>query len=92
MSMIRTSFSKIAAATARRSISNSSKTNNVATVSIGQDVSSMSSSAAASFSPSSSGRAYKAVAYTVLGGTAVVAGISHLLKDEVIYWTPNIRK
>ncbi|KAF9311781.1 hypothetical protein BG003_007030 [Podila horticola] len=34
----------------------------------------------------------KTVAYTVLGSTAVVAGVSHFLKDEVVYWTPNARK
>ncbi|KAG0032897.1 hypothetical protein BGZ81_009844 [Podila clonocystis] len=34
----------------------------------------------------------KTVAYTVLGSTAVVAGASHYLKDEVVYWTPNARK
>ncbi|KAG0339959.1 hypothetical protein BG004_006600, partial [Podila humilis] len=37
-------------------------------------------------------RTVKNVAFTVLGSTAVVAGVSHMLKDEVVYWTPNARK
>ncbi|KAG0210418.1 hypothetical protein BGX28_009327 [Mortierella sp. GBA30] len=34
----------------------------------------------------------KAITYTILGSTAVIAGVSHLLKDEVVYWTPNVRQ
>ncbi|KAG0090359.1 hypothetical protein BGZ93_004241 [Podila epicladia] len=34
----------------------------------------------------------KTVAYAVLGSTAVIAGASHVFKDEVVYWTPNARK
>ncbi|KAG0201764.1 hypothetical protein BGX28_005509 [Mortierella sp. GBA30] len=86
MSIIRNAITKVAAPAARRSISNSSKTNNAA-VSIGHEATVSSSS-----SSSSSGRALKAIAYTVLGSATVVAGVSHLLKDEVIYWTPNTRK
>ncbi|KAF9941398.1 hypothetical protein BGZ65_003881, partial [Modicella reniformis] len=41
--------------------------------------------------PSSSPRAAKIAAYTVLGSTVVIAGASRLLKDEVVYWTPNVR-
>ncbi|KAF9570413.1 hypothetical protein EC968_001811 [Mortierella alpina] len=88
MSILRNAITKAAAPAARRSISNSSMTNNAAAVSLGHD-GAMSSSSSAS---SSSGRALKAVAYTVLGSATVVAGVSHLLKDEVIYWTPNTRK
>ncbi|KAF9577439.1 hypothetical protein BGW38_007349, partial [Lunasporangiospora selenospora] len=83
MSMIRSSITK--ATTARRLISNSTKSNNVA-YTLGHEAS---HTAPAS---SSSSSVLKAVAYTVLGSTAVVAGVSHLLKDEVIYWTPNVRK
>ncbi|KAF9345707.1 hypothetical protein BGX26_002818 [Mortierella sp. AD094] len=84
--MIRTPLSKIAMPATKRFISNSTKVNNVAaTAQISHETS-------ASASLSSSGRAFKAVAYTVLGSTAVVAGLSHLFKDEVVYWTPNTRK
>ncbi|KAF9193282.1 hypothetical protein BGZ51_003803 [Haplosporangium sp. Z 767] len=87
MSMILQTITKIAAPAARRSISNSCKTNSAASVSLGHNGSMTSS---ASSSPSS--RTLKTVAQIVLGSTAVVAGVSHLLKDEVIYWTPNTRK
>ncbi|KAG0050608.1 hypothetical protein BGZ83_004612 [Gryganskiella cystojenkinii] len=86
MSMIRNTLSKVAP-TATRSISNSSKTN--ASISLGHVASMASESATA---PSTSSSTLKAVANTVLGTTAVVAGISYLLKDEVVYWTPNVRK
>ncbi|GJJ68961.1 hypothetical protein EMPS_01307 [Entomortierella parvispora] len=88
MSMIRNTFAKVAPA-ATRSISNSSKTNN-ASVTLGH-VANMASESASPAS-SSSAKTFKAVAYTVLGSTALVAGVSHLLKDEVVYWTPNVRK
>lgn len=87
MSMIRNTFAKVAPATTR-SISNSSKTNN-ASVTLGHVASMASESAAPA---SSSAKTFKTVAYTVLGSTALVAGVSHLLKDEVVYWTPNVRK
>ncbi|KAH7054168.1 hypothetical protein BKA57DRAFT_502580 [Linnemannia elongata] len=79
--MIRNTISKVAP-TATRAISNSTKTN--AAISLESSAMPSHNTAAAS----SNGR-FKAVAYTVLGSTAVVAGISHLLKDEVVYWTPN---
>ncbi|KAG0024178.1 hypothetical protein BGZ80_005484 [Entomortierella chlamydospora] len=84
--MIRTPLSKIALPAAKRFISNSTKVNNVVTTAQISHENPMSAS-----SPSS-GRAFKAIAYTVLGSTAVVAGLSHLFKDEVVYWTPNVRK
>jgi hypothetical protein len=40
----------------------------------------------------SSSRILKVAAYTAIGSTVVVAGASHLFKDEVVYWTPNVRK
>ncbi|KAF9086878.1 hypothetical protein BGX23_008530 [Mortierella sp. AD031] len=88
MSMIRNTLTKVSPAATRRAISNSTKTN--AAISLESSSSSMPSTASAS--SSNGGRAYKTVAYTVLGSTAVVAGFSHLLKDEVVYWTPNVRK
>ncbi|KAF9145358.1 hypothetical protein BGX30_009368 [Mortierella sp. GBA39] len=81
--MIRNTISKVAP-TATRAISNSTKTN----AAISLESSAMPSHSTAA---PSNGR-FKAVAYTVLGSTAVVAGMSHLLKDEVVYWTPNVRK
>ncbi|KAF9397137.1 hypothetical protein BGX21_009181 [Mortierella sp. AD011] len=84
--MIRTPLSKIALPVTKRFISNSTKVNNVVTTAQISHENPMSAS-----SPSS-GRAFKAIAYTVLGSTAVVAGLSHLFKDEVVYWTPNARK
>jgi hypothetical protein len=83
--MIRNTISKVAP-TATRAISNSTKTN--AAISLEASAAMPSHNAS---SNASNGR-FKAVAYTVLGSTAVVAGISHLLKDEVVYWTPNVRK
>ncbi|KAF9912779.1 hypothetical protein EC991_008641 [Linnemannia zychae] len=84
MSMIRNTLTKVAP-TATRTISNSTKTN--AAISLeSSSMPSMNSS-----SNASTGR-FKTIAYTVLGSTAVVAGFSHLLKDEVVYWTPNVRK
>ncbi|KAF8961212.1 hypothetical protein BGZ46_001419, partial [Entomortierella lignicola] len=77
--MIRAPISKIAMrATAQRHISNSTRSNNVVTTAahIGNEAS-MSSTPA-----SSSRRAFKGMVYTVLGGSAVVASISHLFKDE----------
>jgi hypothetical protein len=65
----------------RRLFSNSARTN-VAVASIAHNTSAVSSTS----------RAAKIAVYTVLGSTAVVAGASHLLKDEVVYWTPNARK
>ncbi|KAG0364618.1 hypothetical protein BC939DRAFT_527285 [Gamsiella multidivaricata] len=92
LSMIRSSLSKAAMgpAAARRSISASSKSNNLTTVVPLTRETNMTTSASAS--PSSSRRAFKSVAYTVLGSTALIAGLSHFLKDEVVYWTPNVRK
>ncbi|KAG0274059.1 hypothetical protein BGZ95_010140 [Linnemannia exigua] len=84
MSMIRNTLTKVAP-TATRTISNSTKTN----AAISLESSSMPSMNASS--NASTGR-FKTIAYTVLGSTAVVAGFSHLLKDEVVYWTPNVRK
>ncbi|KAF9572029.1 hypothetical protein EC968_010434 [Mortierella alpina] len=78
--MIRTSATKAAP---RRFISNSTRNN--AAVSLGHQA--MASPATASASSKT-----KVAAYTVLGSTAVVAGVSLLLKDEVVYWTPNVRK
>ncbi|KAG0375972.1 hypothetical protein BGX24_008450 [Mortierella sp. AD032] len=83
MSMIRNTLTKVAP-TATRTITNSTKTN--AAISLESSMPSMNSS-----SNASTGR-FKTIAYTVLGSTAVVAGFSHLLKDEVVYWTPNVRK
>ncbi|KAG0257589.1 hypothetical protein BG011_003869 [Mortierella polycephala] len=87
MSTIRQIITKIAVPAARRSISNSSKTNSAASASLGRNA-----SMASSASPSSSSRTLKTVAYTIVGSTVVVASVSHLLKDEVVYWTPNPRK
>ncbi|KAF8929171.1 hypothetical protein BGZ47_001236 [Haplosporangium gracile] len=81
--MIRNTITKVAP-TATRAISNSTKTN--AAISLEASSSMPAHNAAAP----SNGR-FKAIAYTVLGSTAVVAGVSHLLKDEVVYWTPNVR-
>ncbi|KAF9135464.1 hypothetical protein BGW39_002609, partial [Mortierella sp. 14UC] len=83
MSMIRNTLTKVAP-TATRTISNSTKTN----AAISLESSSMPSMP--SSRNASTGR-FKTIAYTVLGSTAVVAGFSHLLKDEVVYWTPNVR-
>lgn len=77
MSMIRASTSTTTVA--KRLISSSARANSAA-VSINDTV------AAA---PSNGAKTAKTVAYAVLGSTAVVAGVSHLLKDEVVYWTPN---
>ncbi|KAF9378586.1 hypothetical protein CPC16_011214, partial [Podila verticillata] len=77
MSMIRTSVTKAVPA---RYISTSAPSRS-ATVAIGRSE--------AMTSPSSR---TKTVAYAVLGSTAVVAGASHILKDEVVYWTPNACK
>ncbi|KAF9112630.1 hypothetical protein BGX27_003018 [Mortierella sp. AM989] len=87
MTMIRVPLTKIAMPAAQRFISNSTRVNNIA-AQIGHE----SSMASSSTSLSSAGRAFKTVAYTVLGSTAVVAGLSVLFKDEVVYWTPNTRK
>ena len=78
--MIRNSVTKAAT---RRFISNSTRNN--AAVSIGHQV--MTSPATATASSK-----IKVATYTVLGSTAMVAGVSLLLKDEVVYWTPNVRK
>ncbi|KAF9959006.1 hypothetical protein BGZ72_010446 [Mortierella alpina] len=77
--MIRTSATKAAT----RFISSSSRNN--AAVSLGHQAMTSPANAAASSRT-------KIAAYTVLGSTAVVAGVSLLLKDEVVYWTPNVRK
>ncbi|KAF9905681.1 hypothetical protein BX616_000942 [Lobosporangium transversale] len=66
---------------ARRFISQSSKAN--AAASIAQN---------AMPATANGSRTAKAAAYTVLGGGIVVAGAAVLLKDEVVYWTPNVRK
>ncbi|KAG0301353.1 hypothetical protein BGZ98_008424 [Dissophora globulifera] len=47
---------------------------------------------ATSFASSASRTAAKVAAYAVIGSTTVVAGASVLFKDEVVYWTPNVRK
>ncbi|KAF9410136.1 hypothetical protein BGZ94_001750 [Podila epigama] len=86
MSMIRNSLVK---ATARRSISNSTKTN--AALSLGHasvNPTAASAAAASSSASSSFAKAFKGVVYT----SAVVAGAAYFVKDEVIYWTPNARK
>ncbi|KAG0366433.1 hypothetical protein BGX24_003687 [Mortierella sp. AD032] len=75
MSMIRASNSTAAA---KRFISSSVRAN--AAVVINHTAAATSANGA---------KTVKTVAYTVLGSTAVVAGVSHLLKDEVVYWTPN---
>ncbi|KAG9066124.1 hypothetical protein KI688_001343 [Linnemannia hyalina] len=77
MSMIRASTSTTTVA--KRLISSSTRAN-AAAVAINHTV------AAA---PSNGAKTAKTVAYAVLGSTAVVASVSHLLKDEVVYWTPN---
>ncbi|KAF8936524.1 hypothetical protein BGZ58_004060 [Dissophora ornata] len=91
MPMIRSSLFKAAFPAARRTISSSSKTNNIAAVSLGHE-SSMAASSPSASSTSAGGRIFKAVVYITAGSTAAVAGISYLLKDEVLYWTPNVRK
>ncbi|KAF9928993.1 hypothetical protein FBU30_001998 [Linnemannia zychae] len=87
MSLIRTTAVKVATPSTMRAISNSTKTN--AAISLESTSSNMSAHHTAA--NSSSGR-FKTIAYTVLASTAVVAGVSHFLKDEVVYWTPNVRK
>ncbi|KAG0030933.1 hypothetical protein BGZ82_007199 [Podila clonocystis] len=83
MSMIRNTIAK-AAAPARRSISNSTKTNAALSMHTGVE-----STAVASTSGSSSAaKVAKVVVYT----SAVVAGAAYFVKDEVVYWTPNVRK
>ncbi|KAG0230248.1 hypothetical protein BGW41_002563 [Actinomortierella wolfii] len=82
--MIRTVISRPSTFGAIRAISNSSKASSPATLA-------HNASESAHYSSSTSSTA-KTVAYTVLGATAVVGGLSALLKDEVIYWTPNTRK
>ncbi|KAF9082654.1 hypothetical protein BGX23_012231 [Mortierella sp. AD031] len=84
MSMIRTSNST-ASTVAQRFISSSARAN--AAVAINHTVAAAPSTAAVAANGSI--KTAKTVAYTVLGSTAVVAGFSHLLKDEVVYWTPN---
>ncbi|KAF9430506.1 hypothetical protein BGZ94_006452 [Podila epigama] len=87
ISMTRTAIVKAtAAASARRHLSSSISRNQSATVTL-----TMASEAAAPSSSASSGTA-KMVAYTVLGSTAVIAGVARIFKDEVVYWTPNARK
>ncbi|KAF9142151.1 hypothetical protein BGX30_003272 [Mortierella sp. GBA39] len=78
MSMIRASTSTTTVA--KRLISSSTRAN-AAAVAINHTV--------AAAAPSNGAKTAKTVAYTVLGSTAVVVGASHLLKDEVVYWTPN---
>ncbi|KAG0276945.1 hypothetical protein BGZ96_003069 [Linnemannia gamsii] len=80
MSMIRTS-STSTTTVAKRLISSSARANNAAV--------SINHTAVASAAPSNGAKTAKTVACTVLGSTAVVAGVSHLFKDEVVYWTPN---
>ncbi|KAF9360039.1 hypothetical protein BGX26_010689 [Mortierella sp. AD094] len=82
MSMIRIATPK--AIVSRRLISSSAKSNAVA-ASIGHNI--MPSTA----SPSSSSRTAKTAGYAILGSTVVATGVSLLLKDEVVYWTPNAR-
>ncbi|KAF9121618.1 hypothetical protein BGW39_010400, partial [Mortierella sp. 14UC] len=77
MSMIRASNSTAA----KRFISSSARAN--AAVAINH------AAAAPTAVTSNGAKTAKTVAYTVLGSTAVVAGVSRLLKDEVVYWTPN---
>ncbi|KAF8969763.1 hypothetical protein BGZ46_010630 [Entomortierella lignicola] len=84
MSMIRTATPKTVAAS-HRFISSSAKSNAVA-ASIGHNI------VPSSVSSSSSSKAVKVAAIAVLGSTAVVSGLSLLLKDEVVVWTPNARK
>ncbi|KAF9977970.1 hypothetical protein BGZ73_004253 [Actinomortierella ambigua] len=81
--MIRTVISRPSTMGAIRTISNSSKANSAAT---------LAHNAAEAGHYASSGSTAKTVAYTALGTVAVVGGLSALLKDEVIYWTPNARK
>ncbi|KAG0272490.1 hypothetical protein BGZ95_011760 [Linnemannia exigua] len=78
MSTIRASNSTVVA---KRFISSSARAN--AAVAINQ-------TAARTATASANGaKTAKTIAYTVLGSTVVVASVSHLLKDEVVYWTPN---
>ncbi|KAG0366562.1 hypothetical protein BGZ54_005197 [Gamsiella multidivaricata] len=84
MSTIRTAAPK--ALIARRFISNSARTQ-AAAVSIGRN-----NAATVSSHNASASRTVKLAAYAVLGSTAVVAAASHLLRHEVVYWTPNVRK
>ncbi|KAF9114324.1 hypothetical protein BGX27_011144 [Mortierella sp. AM989] len=83
MSMVRSATPK--ALVSRRLISSSAKANAIA-ASIGHNI------ASSSTSSSSSSRAAKVASYAVLGSTTVAIGVSLLLKDEVVYWTPNTRK
>ncbi|KAF9155553.1 hypothetical protein BG015_009426 [Linnemannia schmuckeri] len=80
MSMIRASTTSTTVA--KRLISSSARAN--AAVAINHTVASATPSTTAN-----GAKTAKTVAYAVLGSTAVVAGVSHLLKDEVVYWTPN---
>ncbi|KAF9185194.1 hypothetical protein BGZ51_002915 [Haplosporangium sp. Z 767] len=80
MSMIRIAAAK---ATARRFISSSARSYNA--VALEHHASPSMATAAI---PAAS-RTAKTVAYTLLGSTAVIGGFSILLKDEVVYWTPN---
>lgn len=78
MSIIRASTSTTTVA--KRLISSSAKVN-ASAVAINHTV--------AAAAPSNGAKTAKTVAYAVLGSAAVVAGASRLLKDEVVYWTPN---
>ncbi|KAF9924600.1 hypothetical protein FBU30_005448 [Linnemannia zychae] len=77
MSAIRTSAPT--ATIAKRFISSSARANAAVTI----------NHTAAPINSTHGSKTAKSIAYAVLGGTATVAGVSHLLKDEVVYWTPN---
>ncbi|KAF9583229.1 hypothetical protein BGW38_009977, partial [Lunasporangiospora selenospora] len=71
---------------AARSI-HSSATVRSAAVSIGHHV----SMNASPDGISTTSKAAKAIAYTAVGTATVLGGVSILFKDEVVYWTPNVR-
>ena len=85
MSLIRASTSTSTNAVAKRFISNSARANAAVTINHVAAPSTLASAKAAA----NGSKTAKAITYTVLGSTVVVAGASHLLKDEVVYWTPN---
>ncbi|KAG0258553.1 hypothetical protein BG011_003220 [Mortierella polycephala] len=80
MPIIRNAAAK---ATTHRFISNSARSYNA--VALGHHASPSMANAATS----ATSRTAKTVAYALLGSTAVIGGFSILLKDEVVYWTPN---
>ncbi|KAF9426434.1 hypothetical protein BGZ76_002764 [Entomortierella beljakovae] len=69
------------AITFQRSISSSARSNSIATPYMSSHT-----------TQGSSSRAAKVAGYAVLGSAVAATGASILLKDEVVYWTPNSRK